>query len=207
MSVFSPKNRKSSFRLLLPAFLVLAISGCAVQGGVALPDLSDRETRTRVLAGLDDWEFNGRIGVSTSDEGFNGKLRYYQDDDDFRATVSGPLGFGSIQIRGDRQQVTVTDKDGVEWMLTDPEVDLLVMYGWTIPVASLRYWALGIPDPGELAFTDFDDEGRLTSLEQGNWHVKFVKYRQGGGQSMPRLLTAISGDNKVRLVIDNWTFR
>ncbi len=207
MSVFSPKNKKSSFRLLLPAFLVLAISGCAVQGGVALPDLSDWETRTRVLAGLDDWEFNGRIGVSASGEGFNGKLRYYQDDDDFRATVSGPLGFGSIQIQGDRQQVTVIDKDGEEWMLTDPEVDLLVMYGWTIPVASLRYWALGIPDPGELAFTDFDDEGRLTSLEQGNWHVKFVKYRQGGGQSMPRLLTAISGDNKVRLVIDNWTFR
>ncbi len=207
MSVFSPKNKKSSFRLLLPAFLVLAISGCAVQGGVALPDLSDWETRTRVLAGLDDWEFNGRIGVSASGEGFNGKLRYYQDDDDFRATVSGPLGFGSIQIQGDRQQVTVIDKDGEEWMLTDPEVDLLVMYGWTIPVASLRYWALGIPAPGELAFTDFNELGLLTSLEQGNWHVKFVKYRQGGGQSMPRLLTAISGDNKVRLVIDNWTFR
>ncbi len=207
MSVFSPKNKKSSFRLLLPAFLVLAISGCAVQGGVALPYLSDWETRTRVLAGLDDWEFNGRIGVSASGEGFNGKLRYYQDDDDFRATVSGPLGFGSIQIQGDRQQVTVIDKDGEEWMLTDPEIDLLVMYGWTIPVASLRSWARGIPDPGELVFTDFDDEGRLTSLEQGNWQVKFVKYRQGGGQSMPRLLTAISGDNKVRLVIDNWTFR
>ena len=207
MSVFFPKNRKGSFRLLLPAFLVLAISGCAVQGGVALPDLSDWETRTRVLAGLDDWEFNGRIGVSGGGEGFNGKLRYYQNDDEFRAMVSGPLGFGTIQVRGNRQQVTVIDKDGVEWMLTDPEVDLLVMYGWTIPVASLRYWALGIPSPGELAFTEFDDEGRLTSLEQGNWHVKFVKYRQGGGQSMPRLLTAISGDNKVRLVIDNWTFR
>ncbi len=207
MSVFSPKNRKSSLRFLSPAILVLAISGCAVQGGVALPDLSDWETRTRVLAGLDDWQFNGRIGVSSSGDGFNGKLRYYQCDDDFRATVSGPLGFGSIQIQGDRQQVTVIDKDGEVWMLTDPEVDLLVMYGWTIPVSSLRYWALGIPDPGGLAFTEFDDQGRLTSLEQGNWHVKFVKYRQGGGQSMPRLLTAISGDNKVRMVIDNWTFR
>ncbi len=99
------------------------------------------------------------------------------------------------------------DKDGEHWMLPDPEVDLQVMYGWTIPVTSLRYWALGIPDPAELAFTEFNEEGQLTSLDQGNWQVQFTKYRAGGGQSMPRRLTAISGDNKVRLVIDNWTFR
>jgi len=185
----------------------LAISGCAVQGGVALPELSDWEARTRILADLDDWEFKGRIGVSAAGEGFNGKLRYSQNDDDFRATVSGPLGFGTIQIEGDGSQVTVIDKDGEEWMLPDPEVDLQIMYGWTIPVASMRYWALGIPDPTELAFTDFDEQGLLTSLEQGNWHIQIAQYREGGGQMMPRWLTAVSGDNKVRLLIDNWTFR
>ena len=162
---------------------------------------------TRVLAGLEDWEFKGRIGVSAEGEGFNGKLRYSQSAQDFNATVSGPLGFGTIRINGNRSQVTVTDKDGAEWMLPDPEVDLQVMYGWTIPVASLRYWALGIPDPEELAFTDFNEDGRLTSLEQGNWHVQIDQYREGGGQLMPRRLTAESGDNRVRLVIDKWTFR
>ncbi len=207
MSECSPNSSKHPFRYITLTLLILAITGCAVQGGVDLPELTDWETRTRILAGLDDWEFKGRIGVSASGEGFNGKLRYSQNDEDFRATVSGPLGFGTIRIEGDGRQVTVTDKDGEEWMLPDPEVDLQVMYGWTIPVASLRYWALGIPDPAELAFTDFDEEGRLTSLEQGNWHVQIGKYRDGGGQLLPRKLTAVSGDNKVRLVIDNWTFR
>ncbi len=197
----------STARHITLALLILVISGCATQRGVDLPDLTDWETRTRVLAGMHDWEFKGRIGVSAGGEGFNGKLRYSQKDDDFRATVSGPLGFGTIRIEGDGQQVTVTDKDGEEWMLPDPEVDLQVMYGWTIPVTSLRYWALGIPDPSELAFTDFDEEGQLTSLEQGNWQVQIAQYRDGGGQSMPRRLLAVSGDNKVRLVIDNWTFR
>ncbi len=197
----------STARYITPALLILVISGCAIQRGVDLPDLTDWETRTRVLAGMHDWEFKGRIGVSAGNEGFNGKLRYSQKDDDFRATVSGPLGFGTIRIEGDGRQVTMTDKDGEEWMLPDPEVDLQVMYGWTIPVASLRYWALGIPDPSGLAFTDFNEEGQLTSLEQGNWHVKIAQYRDGGGQLMPRRLLAVSGDNKVRLVIDNWTFR
>ena len=207
MSVYSRKSSKTTFRSLSLVFSIVAISGCAVQGGVALPELSDWETRARILAGLDNWELRGRVGVSAGGEGFNGKLRYTQNDEDFRATVSGPLGFGTIQIDGDGRQVTMTDKDGEVWMLPDPEVDLRVMYGWTIPVASLRYWALGIPDPAELAFTEFNEEGQLTSLEQGNWQVRFTRYRDGGGQPMPRRLTAVSGDNKVRLVIDNWIFR
>ncbi len=207
MSECSPKSNTSTFRTTKLVLLILAISGCAVQGGVALPELSDWETRTRILAALNDWEFKGRIGVSAGSEGFNGKLRYSQNDEEFTATVSGPLGFGTIRIAGDGRQVTVIDKDGEEWMLPDPEVDLQVMYGWTIPVASLRYWALGIPDPAELAFTDVNEQGQLTSLEQGNWHVEFTRYRDAGGQSMPRKLAAVSGDNKVRLVIDHWTFR
>ena len=207
MSEYSRKTSNTSSRSVSLAISILAISGCAVQGGVALPELSDWETRTRILADLDEWELKGRLGVSAGVEGFNGKLRYTQNDEDFRATVSGPLGFGTIQIEGDRRQVTVTDKDGEVWMLPDPEVDLQVMYGWTIPVPSLRYWALGIPNPAELAFTEFNEEGQLISLEQGNWHVEFTSYRDSGGQPMPRRLTAVSGDNKVRIVIDDWIFR
>ncbi len=206
MSECSPKSSSKPFKTLALSLTILAISGCAVQGGITLPELSDWQTRNRILADLDDWEFKGRIGVSADGEGFNGKIRYWQNDDDFRATVSGPLGFGSIQIEGDGRHVTMTDKDGEEWMLPDPEVDLQIMYGWTIPVASLRYWALGIPDPNELAFTDINEEGLLTALEQGNWQIEIGRYRESGGQMMPRRLTAVSSDNKVRLVIDSWTF-
>jgi outer membrane lipoprotein LolB len=186
---------------------LLAIAGCATQRGVDLPELTDWEARTRILVGMADWEFNGRIGVSAGNEGFNGKLRYSQNDDDFRLTVSGPLGFGSVRIAGDSRRVTVTDKDGKETVLQDPEFDLRAMYGWTIPVTSLRYWALGIPDPAVPADTEFNEDGQLASLKQGSWFIKFAQYRDGGGQPMPRRLAAVSGDNTVRLVIDNWTFR
>ena len=189
------------------AVLLLMLGACAAPRGVALPELSDWETRTRVLAGLPDWEFKGRIGVSSEGDGFNGKLRYAQNDDRFRASVSGPLGFGTVRIEGDDRHVTVTDKNGEEWLLSDPEVDLAVMYGWTIPVTSLRYWALGIPDPDVFADTEFNEAGQLASLEQGHWQVTISQYREGGGQLMPRRLSAVSGQNKVRLVIDNWTFR
>jgi outer membrane lipoprotein LolB len=197
----------STARFPAIALALLLISACATQTGVGLPDLPDWDTRTRVLGDMNDWEFKGRIGVSAGGDGFNGKLRYAQNDDAFRATVSGPLGFGTVRIEGDSRQVTVTDKDGAVWVLSDPEVDLQVMYGWMIPVTSLRYWALGIPDPADLAFTEFNEDGLLETLDQGNWQVGITKYRDVAGQSMPRAMSVVSGDNKVRLVIDNWTFR
>jgi outer membrane lipoprotein LolB len=196
----------STARYLVITLSLLLIVGCAVQRGIGLPDLSDWNARTRTLASLMDWQFKGRIGVSTGNEGFNGELRYSQIDNGFRAMVSGPLGFGTIRLEGYGRSITVIDKDGEEWILTDPEIDLHNMYGWTIPVTNLRFWVLGIPNPTMPADTEFNEDGLLVSLKQDTWLIKITQYRDGGGQLMPRRLSAISGENKIRLVIDNWIF-
>jgi outer membrane lipoprotein LolB len=168
--------------------------------------MPDWESRQAVLAGLDEWEFAGRIGVSAGDEGFNGQLRWRQDGVVFRARINGPLGVGTMFINGDYRELTLTDRNGVVTELDDAELELRQMYGWTIPVTSLRFWALGIPDPASAAETEFGDQGRLLSLQQRGWRVDFTQYREGGGQMLPRRLSAVNEDVKVRLVIDNWVF-
>jgi outer membrane lipoprotein LolB len=191
----------------LAAFVVL-VTGCATEKGLELPDISDWDRRSAVLSQIDQFDFNGRIAVKAGDDGFNGKLRWYQESADFRATVSGPLGIGTVRIAGDGDIVRVTDKDGVTTVLADVEADLYVRYGWTIPVESLRYWALGIPDPRIPAETTFGDAGELAALTQRGWTVTISRYREaGGGQPMPRLLNASNAETNVRLVIDRWVFR
>jgi len=198
-------TRRAGALLLLVAAGVL--SACATRRGVELPVLEDWETRKAVLAEADEWEFAGRIGVRAADEGFNGKLWWRQDRLAFRARVSGPLGVGTIFINGDRGELTLTDRDGVVTELDDAEAELRQLYGWTIPVTSLRFWALGIPDPTEPAEVRLDADGLLQGLEQRGWDVTIDQYMQGGGQNMPRRLTAIDEDIRVRLIIDSWTFR
>ncbi len=201
-----PALRRPSPKLV-PLFLTVLISACVTPKSLELPDLSDWESRQKILVGVDEWEFAGRIGVSAGDEGFNGQLRWRQDGVIFRARINGPLGVGTVFINGDRREITVTDRDGVVTELHDAEVELRQMYGWTIPVASLRFWALGIPDPASPAETEFGEDGLLTKLRQQNWEVDITQYAQGGGQLMPRRLTAVNDDVKIRLVIDSWTFR
>ena len=189
------------------AIVFLLLGACAIQKGVDLPDISEWETRHAILGELDKWQFSGRIAVKTSDDGFNGKLRWVQDEDSFSATVSGPLGIGTVRIEGNIEGVKITDKDGTTTVLTDVESELYYRYGWTIPVESLRYWVLGIPDPRVPAETDFDDYDRVSHMNQRGWSVDVGAYREAGGQQMPARLVASSRDTSVRLVIDKWVFR
>lgn len=187
--------------------LALLVSGCAtLPQSTPLPVIDSWETRNEVLGDLQHWQFRGRIAVKAGDDGFNGKFNWSQQGTAFHATVGGPLGMGTVRIEGDDRAVVLTDKDGIETVLQDAELELRYRYGWTIPVGSLRYWALGIPDPAEPAVTEIDDEGRLLRLEQRDWIVEISRYREGGGQQMPRILSATNPDSRVRMVIDRWLF-
>ena len=201
-----PKTGHAGLRRIWISAAALLISGCATQQSIELPDIRDWDTRAAVLGGLDDWEFSGRVGVSTESDGFDAKLRWVQRGETFQATVSGKLGIGAIRIEGDRRAVLLTDKDGIETALQDAERELKTRYGWTIPVESLRFWALGIPDPSVPAATTFNSDGQIETLAQRGWLVTISRYRDGGGQSMPNRLSAVNPDTKVRLVIDRWIF-
>ena len=191
--------------LALLAVLTLT-SGCATRESLDLPDLGGWDSRQSLLGQLDEWAFNGRIGVVAGDDGFSGSLRWLQEGDDFEATVSGPLGIGTVRLEGNGHRVQLIDNDGNRTVLEDAERDLYLRYGWTIPVRSLRYWALGIPDPGLPAETLLGDDGQLRSLAQGGWQVDITRYGEGGGQSMPTRLKAASEQTRVKLAIHKWSF-
>jgi outer membrane lipoprotein LolB len=198
-------SKRFFFRLALLSVAAL-LSACASRPVTQLPELTDWQVRQEVLGALRDWEFSGRIAVSAGDDGFNGKLRWAQKDDTFQATVSGPLGIGTVRIEGQGERAVLTDKDGVRTELQNVEQDLLGRYGWTIPVKSLRYWALGIPDPGADAQTELNDDNQLARLEQENWTLSISSYRSNSGQSMPNRLSASKFETRVRIVIDKWKF-
>jgi outer membrane lipoprotein LolB len=197
-------NKVSQPLALICAVLLLA--GCASRPVTPLPELTDWQVRQEVLGAVSDWEFSGRIAVSAGEEGFNGKLRWAQKDDNYQATVSGPLGIGTVRIEGDGESAVLIDKDGVRTELQNIEQELLYRYGWTIPVKSLRYWALGIPDPMSDAQTKLNEDQQLASLEQGGWLLSISSYKANGGQSMPNRLSASKFETRVRIVIDKWKF-
>jgi len=206
--VISQKRPEGQLAQLAWLGLCLTIlSGCATaRPSINLPDIATWGLRQEALVELDDWEFRGRIAVKAGEEGFNGKFNWAQTGDAFYATISGPLGIGTVKIEGDRRVVSLTGKDGITTILQNPEAELYYRYGWTIPINSLRYWALGIEDPSVEAKAEVDESGRLVSLQQNDWTLKISRYRESAGQEMPRNLTASNLDTRVRIVIEKWMF-
>jgi outer membrane lipoprotein LolB len=204
-SVSSRAPTKARSGVVLAAAALL--SACATQPpSEDLPDISTWDARRDVLSNLESWAFNGRIAVRNSVDGFNGKLRYRQEAGDFEAVMSGPLGIGTVVLEGEGDELRFTDKHGQVTRFEDPEADLARRYGWQVPLDSLRFWALGIPDPSQPATTSLNDAGRLDTLEQGGWSVVVSRYREAAGQVMPGRLTAKNGATRVTLVIDRWAF-
>ncbi len=206
-AIFLRRPERSFAALAWLGIGLVALSGCATtRQGVDLPDISNWELRQEVLGGLHEWQFKGRIAVKAGDEGFDGKFNWSQKDDSFSATVGGPLGIGMVRIEGDDRTIVLTEKDGAETVLADAELELYYRYGWTIPIASLRYWALGIPVPGTPAETEIYDQGRLVQLRQNDLVVEISRYREEAGQDLPRNLTATNSNTRVGMVIDKWIF-
>ncbi|MFP5358598.1 MAG: lipoprotein insertase outer membrane protein LolB [Gammaproteobacteria bacterium] len=120
----------------------------------------------------------------------------------FDIRLSGPFGAGAVRLSGDLQQVRVSSRDG-EWISTDPETDLEQIYGWRLPLAALRYWALGLPAPGSRARVLLDEQGRALRLEQDGWTVDLTEYH-AGRPALPRRLQAVNGETAVILLADRW---
>ena len=171
---------------------LLVLSACMTQRGSELPTLDDWQVRQQVLGGIESWGFTGRIAVSAGDDGFNGSLHWEQRRDYFDARLSGPLGAGSVRINGDTDTIKVTDNDGTVTELADAERASQRVYGWDIPLASLRYWALGIPDPAIPSESIFTTQGDLSTMEQGGWQVSIDQYRAAGRGSLDVSLSFVS---------------
>ena len=76
--------------------------------------------------------------------------------------------------------------------------------GFALPVANLRYWLLGIPDPASPSSIRFNSQDRVSHLEQAGWTVDFLRYRVHAGDWLPALLVLRSEGVRVRIVVDQW---
>ena len=146
----------------------------------------------------------GRIALRTGSDGYNGTLSWEQMDDllDFR--FRGPFGFGGFRIHGDLDRLRIKTTSGEELLLTDPEAEMRDRFGWSLPVYSMRFWIVGVSDPGMTADETVDDDGMLLELSQNGWDVSFDGYRVEDGLLLPKKIVMESGDVRIRVVADRW---
>lgn len=184
--------------------LLLLLAGCAATP--ELPPVADPSQawadHQHRLAGVAAWQLGGRIAIRTEDEGWQAGIDWKQQDQDYLIQLTGPLGQGSLRLQGDGRLVTLSSGDDV---LVDEDAETLLyrQMGWRVPVAALRYWALGLPAPGP-AEHELNPQGLLARLHQSGWTIEFRDYVRRGELTLPGRLFISNHRAQVRLVVDRW---
>ncbi len=164
------------------------------------------ENRQEDLLEWPFWEMTGRIGLTVSKDSYNGSVSWDQNGEAIDFRFRGPLGIGGVRIHGDLdEQVRVKTTTGQDFTVSDFETEMQARMGWSIPINSLRYWALGIVDPEVDADVVLNDADLLEELVQGNWKVVYERYQEVDGVDLPKKFKITGPDTRIKMVVNDWT--
>jgi outer membrane lipoprotein LolB len=183
--------------------LALALAGCQTVPVSPAPRVA-WSVRRPVLQTLSRFGLNGRVAVAVGNQGFNAGLRWTQAAAVTRIALTGPLGAGGVEVTADGGDLSVVTSNGKRVGAAAARAELEDKLGFEPPLASLRYWVLGVPDPGAPASVQLDSQERLTELTQGGWQIDYTAYMPVGAEWLPRLLTLHRPGVRVRMVVDGW---
>lgn len=181
----------------------LLLSGCKTLPVAPAPGAS-WETRRAALQGREHFAIKGRVAVAAAAEGFTAGIRWVQNGVQSDIGLDGPLGLGGVRVASDGTALKVTTARGEHLDSEAARSELKARLGFDAPLASLRYWLLGVPDPAAPAAEVIDVERRLTGLQQNGWQIDYADYVAVNGEWLPGRMTLRFGDIRVRLIVDHW---
>jgi len=191
--------------LRLGAAVALAVLAACRTAPPTLPPGTSWEVRRPQLQAREHFALSGRVAVAAAGEGFNANLRWTQDGARSQLTLAGPLGVGGTEITASGSDLTLVTSRGEHIDSEAAHAALASRLGFDPPLAALRYWVLGVPDPSQPATESLDvAQQRLNSLTQDGWRIDYQGYAAAGGEALPARLTLQRDTVRVRLLVDNW---
>ncbi len=194
-------------RLLLAWSVLFAGSALLLAGCQALPPVATTPwlSRRAELQSIDSYAFTAQLAAATANEGFSASVRWQQQGAASDLLLRAPLGVGGAHLVYDGAVLRVTASDGSQLEGEAARRELVRLLGFEPPLASLRYWLLGVPDPADAVVTEtLDAAQRLARLQQGDWQVDYAEYLHSGTQWLPRRVSIQRGALRLKLRVASW---
>lgn len=176
--------------------IVFILSGCSTVP--VEPEAHYSRLAREHLYQLEQWSFDGRLALTGKNDSWSASINWGHKPDDEKIKLSGPLGQGATVIQLSDGVVTIDRGDGQIQSSTQPEAFINQQLGMFVPVRSLRYWVVGLPEPS-VAFVETP-----TGFRQAGWLVEYKQMQPVDAQSMPRKITITNEQVKLKLIIDQW---
>lgn len=211
-------------RLLLLSVVAALLSACSSQStrmpgiGQSVPPLppapsiqTQWDDYQAMLGAMEYWQVQGKLGVRTPNESGSVTFNWKQLPDQFAIYLNGPLGQGTVWIRGNDDQVSLEQSGKGTLYAPTPELLMYDAMGWWLPVSDLHFWIKGIPAPDKpIIRREHNEDGTLQSLQQNGWQLTYSAYQSLEGWYLPGKVTAQftsadrRGDLRLTFILRDW---
>ena len=152
----------------------------------------------------------GALGYWTDEENLTARLDWREADGRTSLSLVAPLGLGRLRLEAGPDGATLSR--GGSAPVAGPSAGALLQrelgLAAPIPLEAASAWLRGLPGPGA---TDVrrDDRGRLQTLLWADgtgtrWFARVRRWTAVDGLELPALVTARSGDRRLRLALSDW---
>ena len=177
-----------------------ALAGCATVATVSKPvDIPDSP------ASLQAWILDGRIGAQATSQAWQANLYWEHAPTQDRLRISGPLSQGLVSIVVQKDLIYVNEGKGGETLSRDPDALLKQKLGFVVPLTSLRYWMVGIPDPDYSFEIMGAGDDAAAGFRQAGWVIHPQNLGNVDGWMLPQKIRAEGPGVKLTILADNWT--
>lgn len=176
---------------------IFALPACSMFSTV--PEMAYQPTSAQnELYDLQNWAFEGRVAITSKNDAWNANINWEHSSTEDLIKLSGPLGQGGASIQVNSNGVTIDQGGGDVKSSADVENFINQQVGLAVPVSSLRYWVIGLPDKSQSVVAI--DKG----FEQAGWKNQYKTMQSVGNHVFPRNMTVTGETVKLKLFIDQW---
>ena len=150
------------------------------------------------------WRMEGRIGIQSSQEAWSAHIVWIHERDQDRLLIHGPLHQGLVSIVLRQGLMYIHEGRGEGELSRDPEQSLRQRLGFSVPLYSLRYWLMGLPDPHDTYTDSVDTKQPAAGFDQAGWSVRVEDYTAVAAYRLPGKMKIQGKELKLKLVVDHW---
>lgn len=181
---------------MLSCFAVLA--GCVT----TRPALNALEWTQRLgnLQQAQSWQLEGRAAVAVGTQGWQATMNWQQRGQASEVHLAGPFGVGAVAISRTPEGLSLNGAPPSDAVL----MQLQRRLGFDLPLEHLRYWLLGVPDPGTTFEVVRNEQDRAQQLTQAGWTIDYDRYLPVDGELLPAHMVLNHEGVRVRIAVDHW---
>ena len=115
-----------------------------------------------------------------------------------------PLGLGMLSINGSSEDIEITNVNGQIIALKNVEDELQHFIESIIPISSIQYWLLGIPNPYFPSKIESRDNSMVIDFKQSGWVIEASDFKRNIEFLLPHKIFLSNIDTNVRVAVENW---